>query len=140
MSDQASIVFPPFNHEGIHLHLHNHREIDMEPTALPSPVSTPRSRPEESTTFGWWNAGTDVLRFKFDGVVSLVRSFCINRGLIWPNVTLAGSMVVLLLFYLRFRRRRQLRKQSITQLIRLIKEKDEVRCFCFVIVCSTGVC
>ncbi|KAI3736831.1 hypothetical protein L2E82_26818 [Cichorium intybus] len=129
---QPSVVFPPVNHEGIHLHLHHHqdaREIDIERARPPSPILSPRPRPAamgESITEGWWDAGLQVLRFKFVSVISFLRSFSASRGgLLRSHFPLAGSMVLLLLLYLRSRRRRRLRRESIIQLIRVIKEKDE---------------
>ncbi|XP_024971990.1 uncharacterized protein LOC112510872 [Cynara cardunculus var. scolymus] len=127
---QPSVVFPPMNHEGIHLHHHQDvREIDIERAVPPSPVSSPRPGPvamAESIAVGWWDAGMEALRFKFVGIVSFLQSLSLNRGgLLRSHFPLAGSVVLLLLFYLRSRRRRRLRRESIIELIRIIKEKDE---------------
>ncbi|KAI3685077.1 hypothetical protein L6452_34310 [Arctium lappa] len=127
---QPSVVFPPVNHEGIHLHHHQDvREIDVERAVPPSPVSSPRRRPvamAESVAVRWWDAGMEALRFKFMDIVSFLRSFSMNRGgLLRSHFPLAGSVVLLLLFYLSSRRRRRRRRESIIQLIRIIKEKDE---------------
>ncbi|KAL4559304.1 hypothetical protein LXL04_031442 [Taraxacum kok-saghyz] len=131
---QPSVVFPPVNHEGIHLHLHHHqdvREIDTERSIPPSPISSPRARARpagmaESVAAGWWDAGLEVLRFKFASVISFLRCVSASRGgSLRSHFPLAGSMVLLLLLYLRHRRRRRLKRESIIALISVIKEKDE---------------
>ncbi|CAH1442970.1 unnamed protein product [Lactuca virosa] len=126
--NQPPVVFPPVNHEGIHLHLHHHqdvREIDIERTRSPSPISRPAAM-GESVGVRWWDGGLQVLRFKFASVLSFLRSFSTSRGgLLRSHFPLAGSIVLLLLLYLRSRRRRRLRQESIIQLISVIKEKDE---------------
>lgn len=131
--DRPQIVFPPVNHEGLLIFsgsaqpLHDVREIDLDRVAPPSPLRIP---PVGDAKGGWWDAGLELLRFKVAGIVCSIRNIAVARGFpisfhsLGYVAPLAGSMMFLLL-YLRFRRRRRIRRESILDLIRVIKERDE---------------
>ncbi|XP_024977193.1 uncharacterized protein LOC112514813 isoform X2 [Cynara cardunculus var. scolymus] len=122
----TSIVFPPNNHEGLNLHHHNDDRETYKERARPLPPVSGGLKPEAMGGYvavKWW-----VSHFKLPGgIFSCLWNFSVIRGGVLRlfNLPLVGSMVMLLLFYLRFRRRQRLRREAIDELLNVIKEKDE---------------
>ncbi|KAI3673391.1 hypothetical protein L6452_39509 [Arctium lappa] len=114
--------------KAFNFHHHNDDRETYKERAASSPVSS-GIKPAAMGGFvavKWW-----ISYFKLSGgIVSCIWKFSVIRGglLRLFNLPLVGSMVLLLLFYLRFRlfrRRRRLRREAIDELLGVIKEKDE---------------
>ncbi|KAK9278793.1 hypothetical protein L1049_028371 [Liquidambar formosana] len=151
LSDDCS-VFPPINHEGLHISSrHNHQNPEC-PSPSPSLPSLPSPSPSPSDETGedpqssspsnyrirlpvdvsrWFAIGLEVLRSKFLGIVPSFRYNAAIGGSVWSFAPVAGLVTSLLLslLYMRVRRRRHRRclEQSRDHLLLLIKERDEVR-------------
>ncbi|XP_076903640.1 uncharacterized protein LOC143558747 [Bidens hawaiensis] len=113
----TTVVFPPTNHEGLNLH----HQFDVPDTHVdpvkvkPSPPVVTLKPPAIGLPVKWW-----FLRFKLTGILSSIW----NR----MNFPMIGSTVVVFLWYLRLRRRRQRlrsRVEAVDELLAVIKEKDE---------------
>ncbi|KAL8244133.1 hypothetical protein R6Q59_010391 [Mikania micrantha] len=119
-----SVVFPPINHEGLNLHHQcDVRETYDERAKPPAQLST-GLKPTPAAAVKW-----RFSQFKLTGILSGVwNCFVIRGGLLRSfNIPLIGSVLLLLLFCLRFRlrRRQRLRGEAIDELLGVIKEKDE---------------
>ncbi|KAA8542470.1 hypothetical protein F0562_023394 [Nyssa sinensis] len=124
--DDRSIVFPPINHEGLHisspssssshsnLNQHNHKSSPPTPTPTPTP-------PPPLSSFPLDAANGDTL--------SSLLSISKPRGTLWSLRSVGGVALAMLLSLLYMRRRRQrhsqLQNDSKDHLILLIKERDE---------------
>lgn len=137
--DQSSLmaIFPPINHEGLyissfHAHHENYPEFDRSLPARDfeqanSPLPLPRPR-----VAAWFN----FLCCKLTSITSTIRNYSASsRGGFLssfrsPLATVAAAML-LMLWYWRFQRQRRLliRRESRDQLIRVIRERDEVPWF-----------
>lgn len=123
-------VFPPINHEGLYVSSF-HNSFPQFDRPLPvqsadseepdSPVHIPIHRPVIMTD--WF----EFLRCKFVFITSAVRSYSLRSSVKGAPVAAAAMLVAV--WYWRFRRQRlAIRRESRDQLIRIIREKDEV-CF-----------
>ncbi|KAJ9568298.1 hypothetical protein OSB04_004264 [Centaurea solstitialis] len=121
-------IFPPNNHEGLKL-LHHHNDDDdrgetrkEERSTSLSPVSG-ELKPESM-------GAVKSLRWVSGGVFSWIWRFSVIRGGLirlfnFPMVGFGSMMVLVVLFHLRFRRRRRFRREAVDELLGVIKEKDE---------------
>ncbi|KAK2981375.1 hypothetical protein RJ640_003335 [Escallonia rubra] len=155
----CSIIFPPINHECLHLsnsstnpERHNPLISDSAPplrdhsgVAPPLPLWNPQLRPAVACAARCWRLGLQLLRFKVAGIASSARNFASSGGELIRNLAyvkgavgssrcparaaVVAAGVMLALLWLGFRRRRRLlaRKEDASDLISLIKEKDEIR-------------
>ncbi|GMQ10805.1 hypothetical protein CsSME_00053667 [Camellia sinensis var. sinensis] len=143
-----SIVFPPINHEGLHITSSpsDDQHQDLKPSNSPPDDNglVPLSPPQTAGVGGeavarWVGFGFELLRSKVSGIASSVRNFVGFGGTNWSyslganrsfssTIGVAAALLVwCLLVAVRQRRRRVLvRKESRDHLILLIKEKDEV--------------
>ncbi|KNA18730.1 hypothetical protein SOVF_068080 isoform B [Spinacia oleracea] len=127
-------IFPPINHEGLPipplppphapLSLSNCNSDTDSPSSSPSP---PPPKPQNSQLIKWFDFALHLWNFKLRSSLNQLRS----RGLfssILPVATTA-SVLAVLWFWVRRRRRQPLRRhggtESIEHLKLVIKEKDE---------------
>ncbi|KAL7161286.1 hypothetical protein ACSBR2_041852 [Camellia fascicularis] len=142
-----SVVFPPINHEGLHITSSPSDDLhqDLKPSNSPPDDNEllPLSPPQTAGVGGeavarWVGFGFELLRSKVSGIASSVRNFVgfggtnwsyslgANRSFSSATGVAAALLVWCLLAVVRRRRRRVLvRKESRDHLILLIKEKDE---------------
>ncbi|KAM7471435.1 hypothetical protein LguiA_009618 [Lonicera macranthoides] len=139
-----NIVFPPLNHEGLHVSTasdhHNNNNNNNNNNNLPlsssvydlHPVPIPTSLPEPpvSDAERCFSRAFHLLRSKVTTIALSLRSFASGAGLLWnaqssAPVAAAALMLVLMFFRSRWLRRLRTREESRDQLIRVIKEKDE---------------
>lgn len=117
-----NIVFPPVNHEGLHIHSQNfpHSLHQFQPTAYPSKI--PDSRLNVTRC---WNLVFKFMHRSIDYIHSRLRNHSVSSII---SVVLSPVTVLLLVFwYLRVQRqRRALVKESRDGLIRIVAERDEV--------------
>lgn len=126
VDNQSSIinntVFPPINHEGLHIHSQNfpHSLHQFKPT---TPLSNiPDSRLNVTRC---WNLWFKFMRQSNDYIHSRLLNYSISSII---SVVFSPITVLLLVFwYLRVRRqRRALLNESRDRLIRIVAERDEV--------------
>ncbi|KAI3504674.1 hypothetical protein L2E82_46613 [Cichorium intybus] len=122
---RTSIIFPPTDHEG--LNLHNHYDVRDTYNERPCPSSPVLSGLKPEAMGGCVAVKWRVPLFKLPSIVSYIWNCSLIRGGLLRSFAfpLAGSMVLLILFYLRFRLRRRLRREAVNELLSVIKEKDE---------------
>lgn len=128
IDNRSSVVFPPINHEGLNL---NHQfELQQTSNENAKQVLPLSSENKPAVITGPVAVNRWLLGFKLPGIVSCVwKLFVIRLGLLRSvNFPLIGSVVVLLMCYLRFCRwRKRLRREVFDELQGVIKAKDEVR-------------
>lgn len=144
IDNRRSIVFPPVNHEGLHVstasdHHSNNLSLsssvyNLDPVAPLLPVPTSRPEPAVSDSERGLSRGFHLLRSKVTRIALSLRSFASGAGLLWnaqssAPVAAAALLLVLMFFRSRWLRRLRTREESRDQLIRVIKEKDEVGWF-----------
>lgn len=129
-------VFPPRNHEGLHLQSQNQQDSPPSPS-LPS--SPPSQLDVRRTTLGlgstrWFIFGLHLLHSKLLAVASSFRHYAKTRSKLWSFGSGSGviTAAVLAFLYLMLRLRRRRRRsphpweRTLDHLILLIKERDEV--------------
>ncbi|XP_052179966.1 uncharacterized protein LOC127793205 isoform X2 [Diospyros lotus] len=143
--DDSSIVFPPSNHEGLHItsscnHDEQRRRETRESSDSPSDdkgLAPPRLASDSTGAgFGgevkrWVGFGLELLRSKVTGIASWVRCLSASSGKNWSSRCVVGMAAALLVWCVyavarRRRRRSRIRRESRDHLILLIKEKDEM--------------
>lgn len=137
-------VFPPVNHENLHIPSHNHTRDQQKQHHPPSDLVT---RPILSSTskqvfIGWLDFALDILRAK---ICCIYSWFCnigettgASKSKPWSFLPAAGTAVFVLWWWFC----RRSRRESVEHLKLVIKHKDEVCCdvhFLF-IDCLKGVC
>ncbi|XP_071703677.1 uncharacterized protein [Rutidosis leptorrhynchoides] len=122
----TSVVFPPINHEGLNL---NHQfELQQTNNENAKPLLPISSEVKPVVCSGPVAVKRWLLGFKLPDIVSCAwKLFEIRLSSIRAfNFPLIGSLVVMLLCYLRFCRwRRRLRGEVVNELLNVIKVKDE---------------
>lgn len=129
-------IFPPINHENLRPEAPDQSLPDQDSEVSASPGAELGGNGAQDA---WWDFGFSYLRCK---VCSLVSSFRDHSS----GFRVGVAAMVVALWYLRVqkqrRRRRIMHKESRDQLIRVIKEKDEVG-LCLGLFCKNwweGVC
>ncbi|CAK9148036.1 unnamed protein product [Ilex paraguariensis] len=154
--DQTSLIFPPIDHENLHISKHSSHPIpntkstsssypfdqknscnsssyssspfdldrDDPPLLVPSP---PRKRAGDVAR--WLRLGLQLLRCHITDITSTIRKFVNTRGVRWSFLSpvLVAAAMLFTVLYLRLRRRRllQVSRESIGDLIHIIKQQDE---------------
>lgn len=126
VDNQSSIinnnVFPPINHEGLHIHSLNfpHSLHQFKPTTCPSKI--PDSRLNITRCQNLW---FKVMHWSISYIHSRLLNYSVSN-----IISVLFSPVTVLLFvfwYFRVRRQRQaLLKESRDGLIRIVAERDQV--------------
>lgn len=115
-------VFPPINHEGLHIHSQNFPQSlhQFKPTASTSKI--PNSRLNVTRC---WNLWFKFMHQSIDNIHSWLLKYPVSRII---SVLFSPVTVLLLVFwYSRVQKRRQaLVKESHDRLIRIVAERDEV--------------
>ncbi|KAL8123589.1 hypothetical protein AgCh_011534 [Apium graveolens] len=116
-----NIVFPPINHEGLHIHSQKFPQSlhQFKPTTCPSNI--PNSRLNVTRC---WNLWFKFMHRSIDYIHSGLLNYSVSNII---SVVFSPVTVLLLVFwYLRVQRRRQaLLKESRDGLIRIVAERDE---------------
>ena len=123
-------IFPPSNHEGLPIQSQDQQD---PPSSSPLSSSLP-SRfdvPDSILGYGlprWFSFGLHLLHSKLLAIASSFRRCSNTRLAFWPFGP--AGLLVLAFVYITLRRRRRPRPHScegtLDQLMRLIKERDEV--------------
>lgn len=123
-------IFPPINHENLRPEPPDQSLPDQDSDVSASPGAELGVNGVQEP---WWDFGFNYLRCK---VYSFFSSFRDHSSGFPSRLGVGAAAMVVALWYLRVekqrRRRRIMHKESRDQLIRVIKEKDEV-CFCFAV-------
>ncbi|GFZ03559.1 hypothetical protein Acr_16g0001830 [Actinidia rufa] len=142
VEDDRSFVFPPVNHEGLHLSstpsssLSNRKSSDSPSEENGWVPPHPAEAADAGSGGGgevarWAGLGFELFRDKVSGLVSSIRYFVDVRGASWSFCSATGVATAVLAWWLfvvirRRRRRLEVRSESRDHLILFIKEKDEV--------------
>lgn len=134
-------IFPPTNHENLHIpsdqDQEHHQQQPKDPSSKP-PSQPLFLQPSDLSTqqltwcsregfIGWLGFGFEVLRAKICSMISLFGQNGATRGAFWS----AAGMAVFVIWWWFCRRVRQRRRlsgrESVENLKVIIREKDEVR-------------
>lgn len=111
-------VFPPINHEGLHIHsqIFPHSLHHLNPTTSPSKIPvTP-----------CWNLCFRFMHRSFSYVHSTILNYSVSKIISFSS--LPATAFLLVVWYSRVRSQRQaLQKQTHDRLIRIVSQKDEVK-------------
>ncbi|XP_059643312.1 uncharacterized protein LOC132285161 [Cornus florida] len=141
--DGVSVVFPPNDHEGLHISNQNqpNHHSPLPPSPQPPPPTPPLLSVSPYVVNGedpsppltrWLRFGFGFLGSKVTGIASSLRYYAATRGTLWSFRSAAGTAAALLLLWLlhmKFRRQRhsrRIRRENEDQLLLVIKEKDKI--------------